>query len=165
MSPRLPTALLTVCLAVPGAVAGEPPGDLPPPAQRDGQIAAAERLAVRPRPVPAPAETPSPFAPAGFDPVEPADPKRSAGGAAEKPRGDRETLELLAAQLSPSGVIVLRGSHLLILSNRQHPAGTRFTVSFQGQEHELLLAEVTRTTYTLRYRGEETTRTIKSVPK
>ena len=97
--------------------------------------------------------------------MELADPKRSAGGAAEKPRGDRETLELLAAQLSPSGVIVLRGSHLLILSNRQHPAGTRFTVSFQGQEHELLLAEVTRTTYTLRFREEETTRTIKSVPK
>jgi hypothetical protein len=71
----------------------------------------------------------------------------------------------LAAQLSPSGVIVLRGSPLLILSNRQHPAGTRFTVTLQGQEHDLLLAEVTRTTYTLRYREEETTRTIKSVPK
>jgi hypothetical protein len=158
-------ALLACCLVFPRAVAGEPAGDLPAPAQREGQVAAAERLAVRPRPVPAPADTPSPFAPAGFDPAEPVDSKRAAAGAAEKPRGDRETLELLAAQLSPSGVIVLRGSHLLILSNRQHPAGTRFTVTLQGQEHELLLAEVTRTTYSLRYREEETTRTIKSVPK
>ena len=62
-------------------------------------------------------------------------------------------------------MIVLRGSPLLILSNRQYPAGTRFTVTLQGQEHELLLVEVSRTTYTLRYRAEETTRTIKSVPK
>ena len=165
MNVRLPLALLALGLARPGAIAGEPAGDLPPPAQRAGQVSAAERLAVRSRPAPGPAETPSPFAPAGFDAADPADPKQAAAGAAEKPRGDRETLELLAAQLSPSGVIVLRGSPLLILSNRQYPAGTRFTVTLQGQEHELLLVEVSRTTYTLRYRAEETTRTIKSVPK
>ncbi|MFZ9745431.1 MAG: hypothetical protein ACO3G4_02245 [Opitutaceae bacterium] len=163
MNARLSLVLLAVPFALP-AVAAESPGDLPPPAQRAAQVAAAEGLAVRSRLAPAPAETPSPFAPLGFEGTDPADPK-GAAGLAEKPRGDRETLELLAAQLSPSGVIVLRGSHLLILSNRQHPAGTRFTVSHQGQEHELLLTEVTRTTYTLRYREEETTRTIKSVPK
>jgi hypothetical protein len=165
MNARLPLALLALRLAVPAAAGGEPPGDLPPPAQRAAQVAAAERLAVRPRLAPAPAAAPSPFAPLGFEPAGPGEAPRNAAGATEKPRGDRETLELLAAQLSPSGVIVLRGSHLLILSNRHHPAGTRFTVSHQGQEHELLLAEVTRTTYTLRYREEETTRTIKSVPK
>lgn len=165
MNVRLPLALLALGLALPGAIAGEPAGDLPPPAQRAGQVAAAERLAVRSRPAPVPTETPSPFAPTGFDAADPADPKQAAAGVAEKPRGDRETLELLAAQLSPSGVIVLRGSPLLILSNRQYPAGTRFTVTLQGQEHELLLVEVSRTTYTLRYRAEETTRTIKSVPK
>ena len=165
MNARLSLALLALGLALPAAVAGEPAGDLPPPAQRAGQVAAAERLAGRVRPAPGPTGTPSPFAPAGFDAADPDDPKRAAVGVAEKPRGDRETLELLAAQLSPSGVIVLRGSPLLILSNRQHPAGTRFTVTLQGQEHELLLVEVSRTTYTLRYRAEETTRTIKSVPK
>lgn len=165
MNVRLPLALLALGLALPGAIAGEPAGDLPPPAQRAGQVAAAERLAVRSRPAPVPTETPSPFAPTGFDAADPADPKQAAAGVGEKPRGDRETLELLAAQLSPSGVIVLRGSPLLILSNRQYPAGTRFTVTLQGQEHELLLVEVSRTTYTLRYRAEETTRTIKSVPK
>lgn len=165
MNARLPLALLALRLAVPAAPAAEAPGDVPPPAQRAAQLEAAERLAVRARPVPAPAEAPSPFAPVDFEPAAPVDPKRPAAGGTEKPRGDRETLELLAAQLSPSGVIVLRGSHLLILSNRHHPAGTRFTVTHQGQEHELLLAEVTRTTFTLRYREEETTRTIKSVPK
>ena len=165
MKLRPSLVLLALRLAVPGAAAGEPPGDLPAPAQRDGEVAAANRLALRSRPAPPPTEAPSPFTPAGFEPAEPGDPKWSGPGAAQKPRGDRETLELLAAQLSPSGVIVLRGSHLLILSNRQHPAGTRFTIALQGQEHELLLTEVTRTTYTLRFREEETTRTIKSVPK
>jgi hypothetical protein len=165
MSPRLPHALLVSLLAVAGGLAGETPADLPPPAQRAEQVAAAERLAARTRPDSARAAPPSPFAPAGFDAADPGDPQRPAARAPEKPRGDRETLELLAAQLSPSGVIVLRGSPLLILSNRQHPAGTRFTIALQGQEHELLLTEVTRTTYTLRYREEETTRTIKSVPK
>jgi hypothetical protein len=165
MRTRSSLALLMPLLAVPGVLAGEPPADLPPPAQRAEQVAAAQRLAVRIRPDPARAAAPSPFAPAGFDAAEAVEPQRTTPGAPEKPRGDRETLELLAAQLSPSGVIALRGSPLLILSNRQHPAGTRFTVTLQGQEHELLLVEVSRTTYTLRYRAEETTRTIKSVPK
>jgi hypothetical protein len=101
----------------------------------------------------------------GFEPAAPGDLQRTAAHGAEKPRGERETLELLAAQLSPAGVIVLRGSHLLILSQRHYPAGTRFTVSHQEQEHELLLAAVTRTTYTLRYRGEEITRPITAAPK
>lgn len=165
MSSRLSLALLAPLLAAPAGFSGEPPADLPPPAQRAEQVAAAERLAVRSRPVPARSAAPSPFAPAGFDAAEVGETQRATPGAPEKPRGDRETLELLASQLSPSGVIVLRGSPLLILSNRQHPAGTRFTIALQGQEHELLLTEVTRTSYTVRYREEETTRTIKSVPK
>ena len=165
MNARLPLAWLALSLALPGAVAGEPVGDLPPPVQRAGQLAAAERLAARPRPAPAPAETPSPFAPAGFDSADPGDPTRAVAGNAEKPRRDREMLQLLAAQLSPSGVIVLRGSPLLILATRQYPAGTRFTVTLQGQEYELLLVAVSRTTYTLRYRAEETTFTIGSLNK
>jgi hypothetical protein len=165
MNARLPFALLASGLALSGSFGGEPAGDLPPPAQRASQVATAEGLAVRNRPAPTPGGSSSPFAPQGFEAADLNDPKRAAVGGAEKPREDRETLELLAAQLSPSGVIVLRGSPLLILSNRQHPAGTRFTVTLQGQEHELLLVEVSRTTYTLRYRAEETTRTIKSVPK
>lgn len=165
MNPHLLRALLALGLALPVAVAGEPAGDLLPPVQRAGQIAAAERLAVRSRPALAPKETPSPFAPVGFEPADPTDPQRAAAGGAEKLPGDRETLELLAAQLCPSGVIVLRGSPLLILSNRQLPAGTRFTITLQGQEHELLLVEVSRSTYTLRYRAEETTRTIQSALK
>lgn len=164
MNVRFPRALLALGLTLRVAVGGQTAGDLLPPGQRAGQVAAAERLVVRSRPAPAPVETRSPFAPAGFELADPTDPQRAAAGGAEKLRGDRETLELLAAQLSPSGVIVLRGSPLLILSNRQHPAGTRFTVTLQGQEHELLLVKVSRSTYTLRYRAEETTRTIKSAP-
>lgn len=163
MRNRVPVLLalaLGLCPAFAAAASPGPgPAELPPPATRAARLAAAERLARRPTPPPVPPDLASPFDPRGFAAPDAPEP---AGPVAENTSGDRETLEVLAAQLSPSGVIVLRGSHLLILSNRHFEAGTRFTVSYQGREHELLLVSVTRTTFTLRYRGEEITRTIRS---
>jgi hypothetical protein len=79
------------------------------------------------------------------------------------PATDRETLQTLAAQITPSGMMVLRGTPRLIFANKPFEVGTRFTASFNHQDYELELVAIDRTTFTLRYRGEEITRPIKPV--
>jgi hypothetical protein len=76
------------------------------------------------------------------------------------PAGDFEVLEMLAEQIRPSGMILLRGAPRLIISNKPFEVGTRFTVTYNGQDYELALTAIDRTTFTLRYRNEQTTRPI-----
>ncbi len=54
----------------------------------------------------------------------------------------------------------LRGAPRLIIANKPFEIGTRFTVTYNGQDYELELTSIDRTTFTLRYRNEETTRPI-----
>ena len=76
------------------------------------------------------------------------------------PPTDRETLEKLAAQITPTGMINLRGAPRLIIGNKPFEIGTRFTATYNNQDYELELVAIERTTFTLRYRGEEITRPI-----
>jgi hypothetical protein len=79
------------------------------------------------------------------------------------PVGDRDTLEKLSTQIKPSGMIVMRGAPRLVIGNKHFEVGTRFTATYNNQDYELELVAIDRTTFTLRYRGEETTRPIKTV--
>ena len=72
-------------------------------------------------------------------------------------------LESLAVGLKPSGTFVMNGKHLLIIDRNRFEVGTKFIVSFNNQDYELELVAIDRTTFTLRYRGEEITRPIKPV--
>jgi hypothetical protein len=151
--------------------------DLQPPQKRQTTVTTAERLAQRNTPAPLPADLRSPFDPADFDKPDPADPESIAAAAraraaASKPGGppapvqplvpptDRETLEKLAAQITPSGMMHLRGTPRLVIGNKPFEIGTRFTATYNNQDYELELVAIERTTFTLRYRGEEITRPI-----
>jgi hypothetical protein len=72
-------------------------------------------------------------------------------------------LEKLAGQISPTGVIQLRGAPRLVIGGKPFEVGTRFTATYNSQDYELELVSIDRTTFTLRYRGEEITRPIKPV--
>ncbi|MBI5689645.1 MAG: hypothetical protein HZC55_06065 [Verrucomicrobia bacterium] len=162
--------------------AGKPASDLQPPNQRQATVDLALQLVKRAPPGPLPADMPSPFNPADFDKHDPAEgpaaagpkPAGPAGGggpapsaaAPAQPAGpatDRETLEMLASQITPSGMIMLRGTPRLIFANKPFEVGTRFTASYNNQDYELELVAIDRTTFTLRYRGEEVTRPIRPV--
>jgi hypothetical protein len=159
------------------AAATKSTADLMPPLKRQTTVDAADRLVRRKAPPPTPADMASPFNPADFDkpdpsevPVasgpKPAGPSGAGGTTVAAPAGptsDRETLETLAAQITPSGVIMLRGAPRLIFANKPFEVGTRFTASYNNQDYELELVAIDRTTFTLRYRGEEITRPIKPV--
>jgi hypothetical protein len=153
--------------------------DLVPPQKRQVVLDLAENLARRKAPAPVAADLPSPFNPVDFDKPDPSElppaqtqrptqtgaPTTGPVVAAQPvgPATDRETLETLAAQITPSGVIQLRGSPRLIFAGKPFEIGTRFTASYNNQDYELELVAIDRTTFTLRYRGEEIIRPIKPV--
>ena len=77
------------------------------------------------------------------------------------PATPRETLELIAAQITPSGTMIFRGKPRLLIAGKPFEVGTRFTASYNNEDYELELVAIDRTTFTLRYRGEDVTRPIK----
>jgi len=173
-------ALLGVLAPLP-AHAAKVTADILPPLRRQVTVDTAERLAQRKAPAPVPADLPSPFNPADFDKPDPSElaaaasrpggekPAGPAGGGPavpaqpQAPAGDRETLETLAAQITPTGTMQFLGKPRLMIGGRPFEIGTRFTAAFNNQEYELELVAIDRTTFTLRYRGEEITRPIKPV--
>jgi hypothetical protein len=145
--------------------------DLQPPQKRQATVATAERLVKRTTPEPIASDLVSPFSPPSFE-----RPEGGAVGAVSTPRGPagspppapapltvRQTLENLAGQITPSGMIMMRGAPRLVIGNKPFEVGTRFTATFNNQDYELELIAIDRTTFTLRYRGEEITRPIKPV--
>lgn len=145
--------------------------DLQPPQKRQATVAVAERLVKRPAPEPIGSDLVSPFSPLSFE--RPEGSVAGAASAARAPAGApppvaapltvRQTLENLAAQITPSGMIMMRGAPRLVIGNKPFEVGTRFTATFNNQDYELELIAIDRTTFTLRYRGEEITRPIKPV--
>ena len=151
------------------AFAARVTSDLQPPQKRETVVATAKKLASRPEPAPLPEDLSSPFNPPGFDKPEPGEappvPAQVAGGpvAPPPPLGDREILEAVAAQLTPTGTMNFEGSPRLVMGSKRFEVGTRFTVTYNNQDYELELVAIDRTTFTLRYNGVELTRPIKSV--
>jgi hypothetical protein len=151
-----------------GVFAAAAKSDIQPPLKRQATVTTAERLANRAVLPPLPEDLASPFNPPGFDKPEVSESDASQVAAtptaAPPPPGDREILESLAAQLMPTGTITsFDGMPLLIMGSKRFQIGTRFTVTYNNQDYELELVAIDRTTFTLRYRGEQITRPIKSV--
>jgi len=172
------TRLLAPCLIALLALAVSRPlfgaraaSDLTPPQRRQASVELAEQLTRRVPPPDLPADLPSPFNPVGFDLPDPdvlaaAQTQREASAAASStvvsgPATDREVIEALALRLNPSGTFILRGKPLLIIDRNRFEIGTKFIVTYEERDYELQLVSIDRTTFTLRYRGEEITRPIK----
>jgi hypothetical protein len=179
------TAGLLVGLVASPAALGKTVSDLVTPEKRRTTVELALRLTRPPEPVALPAEIAQPFNPPGFDQPDPGEIRAAAqsprvnsagnlpGGAAvpgapaqaDGPKGDREILENIAAKILPTGTIIpTNGDPLLTFGRKNVKLGSHFTVtnSANGQDYELELVAVDRTTFTLRYRNEEITRPIKS---
>jgi hypothetical protein len=155
-----------------GLSAARVTSDLQPPQKRQATVDTARRLAQGTTPKAIPDELVSPFNPADFDrpegtgsPAKVANqgPVASTTLPPPPPPGDREILETLAAQLTPTGMIQKGNSPLLVMGSRNFEIGTRFTVTYNNQDYELELVAINRTSFTLRYSGEVITRPIKSV--
>lgn len=147
--------------------------DILPPQRREAAVANGQKYAQRPALPELPETTPNPFNPANFDQPDleslpPPPPKAGpaapgAAAAAPRPAGDRDILETLAMRLNPSGTFVLGGRSMIIIDRNRFEVGTKFIVTYDERDYELELVAIDRTTFTLRYRGEEITRSIKPV--
>jgi hypothetical protein len=170
-----PGAAVALMLALGAPLAGAKPlSDLVSPDKRRAAVELGQRLTRQPEPVPVPADLVNPFNPPNFDQPDPEELKAAAaanrgagpaagGGAAPvaRPPGEREILESLAAKLPTTGMVIFNGEPLLLLSRGRVKVGDHFTVAYNGQDYELELVAIDRTTFTLRYHGEEITRSIK----
>lgn len=154
--------------------------DIPPPSKRHGAVELAQRLAARKAPPPVPAELPSPFNPPDFEKREAAEAPATPGGA--RPAGaasaggnaapaqpavpvdDRAILEAVAAKIPATGMITFGAKPILtVAGGKRFEIGSTFTVSYDNHDYDLEVVAIDRTTFTLRYRGEEVTRPIRLV--
>jgi hypothetical protein len=174
---------LTLALVSPG-FAAKPLSDLVSPERRRVTVELAQRLTRPPEPVPVPADLAHPFNPAGFDqpdpeelkaaqaaalakglvPQGPGGPGPAGPAAAPQQAGDREILEGLAMKLPNAGTMNVNGKPILVIGSSRVKIGDRFTVASNGQDYELELVAIDRTTFTLRYRSEEFTRPSRKSP-
>lgn len=150
------------------ASAAKPGSDIVPPDLRHATVEQAQRLARPPTPIALPAEIKSPFSPAGFERSDASEAHENrpeatdkTGSAPAAPQTDRDVLAAVAAKIPTTGTIILGGKALLISGTNRIEAGSHFTVIYNGQEYELELVAIDRTTFTVRYKGEEFTRPIK----
>src|SRR5262249_4156354 len=136
--------------------------DLVSPEVRQKVIDLADRLAHPSEPPPLSANLKTPF---DFDKSEP-DPTPPPAGApaqAAPSKGARDILETLASLLKPSGSVIMPGRPAILTFGRSPvKVGGKVTVNFEGTDYELELVAVTSTSFTLRYKDEETPRPIKS---
>lgn len=167
--------LLSCPLLLPAAAhAAKSTAEILPPARRQVTLKLAEELLARSAPPPVAADLPSPFNPVDFDkpdaseikaaPAGPAGPAVPGGPvAAVKPQAsDRSIIEAVAARIPVTGSMVLNGKPILTGSNgKRFSVGSTFTVSYDNQDYDLEVVAIDRTTFTLRYRGEEITRNIR----
>ncbi|MEY4940515.1 MAG: hypothetical protein RIQ93_2250 [Verrucomicrobiota bacterium] len=154
------------------------PSDLLPPLKRQETVDKAVQLTRPPTTLPVPDNFVSPFSPPNFEQPDREEQKANAaagirspvsGAAASAqaagPMGDRELLDVIAARIQPTGSIAARGKLLLTFPGKTVGVGQSFLVTYNGQDHELELIAIERTTFTLRLRAQEITRSIKPPAK
>lgn len=126
------------------------PPEFERPTAEEAKLAAAKAAA---------SGSPAPTAPAAGA-AGPVPAAAGASGAKAAPASDREILEVVAARIPSTGIIIFGQKPLLVVSGKRYEVGSRFTVTHGGQDYELELVAIERTTFTLRYRGEQYARPI-----
>jgi len=178
---RLALGLALLFLAG-SAARAKPLSDLISPEKRRQSVDLGNRLTTPVDPSPLPGDLTLPFSPPGFEQADSEERAAIQAGArtnamkqaaadakavAERPvtQTEHDLLESIAANIVPSGTIVLRNEPLLTFGKKFVRIGAHFTVTYQGGDYDLELTAVTATTFTLRLNREEITRPISSKGK
>lgn len=78
---------------------------------------------------------------------------------------DRDKLMNIAAAITPSGIITVGGTDILLFGQKKLKAGDFISIQFEGSTYSLQVRAIERTSYTLRFNQEEITRPIKTLTK
>ncbi len=161
-----PFLLIGAALLLGAAAAQAQRSDLFPVQRRAVSVDLAARI-VEPRSAPAlPPTVNNPFAPQGFDQDDgsegaPAASGSSQAGARPAARTGRDTLEVIAANITPTGTISRRGEPILLFGSKQVRVGEELTVTYEGTTHVLTVTAIQSTSFTVRLNNDELTRPIK----
>jgi hypothetical protein len=131
--------------------------DIAPPVKRTTAVATAQALRAKANPTPATLDLPSPFNPDDSG-VEKKAPVSADLRAADS---DALTLQKLANEMPAGARMIHDGKTVLAVGRHQLELGAVFVASLDNKLHELEVTEITSTTFTVRYRGIEYTRTLR----
>ncbi len=162
------TLVLSIALIAPlmGFAQG---ADLASPNKRDESVERALALLAAPEFLSQPDTLVSPFAPPNFDQPDPGELLAQQAAAAaslaasgpSRPMGPRGVLEMLAERIVPSGILKMGGQSILLFGQKKLKVGDGLTITFDGINYDLDIITIGNTNFTLRYQGEEITRSIK----
>ena len=127
------------------------------PATRTATLAKVERM-TEPKPVDtAVGNGKDPFYPAASDLTD----EEVKAGPGVGALSDKEQLELIAAQINPTGSVELGGEPQLLFTEKRQKIGDKLTVSIDKVEYEVEIVSIEKTRFRIRYNNMETTRSIK----
>jgi hypothetical protein len=148
---RMLAFALAVC--APGLISfGQ--GKVSNPAKRQATLDLAGRLL-------APRENPAAALPAALvNPFNPAATRKS-GDNKHVNASDHDILENIATRITPSGMMLLGGSPILLFREKKLKVGDSLTNNFEGTDYVVVITEINPTSFKVRLNREEITRPIK----
>jgi hypothetical protein len=73
-----------------------------------------------------------------------------------------DLLNALAAQLNPTGVLMLGDNAVILFGEKKMKVGDVVDIAFDKRTYSVELTDITRTSFTIRYNNQQVTRSIKS---
>ncbi|GAB1489232.1 hypothetical protein MASR2M8_16850 [Opitutaceae bacterium] len=165
MSMRFSSFLVFAGIVALGSDALAQRSDLLPVQRRAASVDLAARI-VAPR-VPSALPTPlkNPFVPDGFDLPDAGETGAVAPTQSNvrppQVRTSRDTLEIIVANIQPTGTISRRGEPILLFGSKQVRVGEDLTVTYEGDTYVLVVTAIQSTSFTVRLNNDEITRPIK----
>jgi hypothetical protein len=155
--------LLSATLVATATAANVPP--VVPPQRRAMALEAAQKILAE-REAALPANAPNPFNSSAFAQATGSRPSQGDTTPTPEvrpsgPRTDRQLLAAIAAELTPNGFTVFRGTPFLTFGQKRVKAGDPLTITFEGTEYTLEIVSIDPKHFTLRLNREEFTRPIK----
>jgi hypothetical protein len=135
---------------------------VPSPAKRQVTLDLAGRL-LAPQSNPAaslPSDLLDPFNPPGFGAVPTSGPGKP-GETIRTVSTDREILQNIATRITPSGMVMFGSQPLLLFREKKLKVGENLTITFEGNDYVVVISEINRTSFKIRFNQEEITRPIK----
>ncbi|HTX65128.1 MAG TPA: hypothetical protein VMD31_05110 [Opitutaceae bacterium] len=106
-----------------------------------------------------PADLADPFNPPGFG--APVAGVSKTGEVVHAVATDRDILQKIAGQITPSGMMLFDGQPLLLFREKKLKVGDNLTITFEGTDYVVVITAIDQTSFKIRLNREEITRPIK----
>jgi len=153
-----------VCLLLAAPAVAAPKSDIPSPVARKKSVDLAAQIAQPPATIANDVALKSPFHPDSFKQPDPEDTHGKGAAPAGQPKvlSEKDLLLAISEKIIPSGTATLGGEQVLLIRQKKIKKGDRLSISFDGQNYEVEITDIQRTTFSIRLNRTEVSRPIKS---